>query len=207
MEIKQYKSPTELLLEPFREKKKEIFDHLEGYLYLYGYMGEEIIDKLGALPPSVEALVEACKGSNVFNVLDAVYKVDRADIAKISKEDAENIFLLFTQTACRHNNGMEVCKFLCETDWNNPTEEQKEHLVRIMNPKEYSEGGSIPKLYYQNRGKVNLLKKIPPDAKVIDYAEPKDYGSFIRSLKTGDTKEFIKAYSRVVAISFSSPFS
>ncbi len=202
MELMEYKNPTELLLEPFNDKKEEIFNQLEGYLYLYGKMGEEVVSQIGVLPPTVEALIEACKGRNAFKVLDALYKVNKAEIAQVSPKDAKNIFLLFTQTVCRHNNGENVCRILCSIDWESPLEEEKEYLVRLMNPLEYSEGASVKKLFYQNRGKVEMLKKIPPDTQVIDYADPQDYGAFIRSLKTMDKRGFVKAYKKITAISF-----
>ena len=208
MILVEYKNPTELLLEAFNKGKEEIFGHMEGYLYLYGYMGEETVKNLGVLPDSINNLVEACKGENVFKVLDAVYKVKESEMAEISPEDARNLMLMFTQTVGRSQNGVEVCGYLLNADWEHPTDENKEFLVRLLNPLEYSEGkNTVKQLYYRNRSKVEMLKKIPPGTKVVEFAKLQHYGGFLRSLKTGDMEGFIREYFYITPVSFVSPFA
>ena len=185
------KNPTELLLEPFRAKKKAFIEVIRNYLDLIGLLGDRLIDELGDLPPSIAYVVECLQGDEPLKVLDAVYKVKDSEIAKLSKEQAHLFSRLPNQMRSRKESAYDSIRFLVETDWGNATDLEYKQLFFLIDP---LSNDSLKKLKYRHRSKIKLLKSLPAKSEVIDYATNQQYGSFLLALQKGNEEQFQKAY-------------
>lgn len=186
-----YKNPTELLLEPFREKKEKFFEVIRSYIDIVGLLGDKLIEELKDLPPSLAYVVECLQSDEPLKLLDAVYKIDENELDSLTIEQAKAFKSIPNQMQARYKSGYDTVNFLVSNDWENASDLEYKKLQFILDPLSKD---SLKSFKYKFRAKIKLLNSLPTNSEVINYATNSQYGNFILALRKGDKKGFLESY-------------